>query len=65
MHKYRLSDVIKGMDCVTANSSDIEVVNISLDGANALALNTAIADSVAKGAFVWLPASHSATDAIS
>ncbi len=53
------------MDCVTANSSDIEVFNISLHGGNTLALNTAIADSVAKGAFVWLPAGDSAAEAIS
>lgn len=58
-----LSDVIKGVDYVTANSADIEVANLSLGGGNSLALNAAIADSVAKGVVYVVAAGNSATNA--
>ncbi len=59
-----LSDVIKGVDYVTANFALIEVVNMSLGGGNSLALNAAIADSVAKGVVYVVAAGNSAANAI-
>ncbi|MDA1278238.1 MAG: S8 family peptidase [Verrucomicrobia bacterium] len=58
-----LSDVIKGVDYVTANSASIEVANMSLGGGNSLALNTAIADSVGQGVVYVVAAGNSADDA--
>ena len=59
-----LSDVIKGVDYVTANSASIEVANMSLGGGNSFALNTAISNSVARGVVYVVAAGNSAADAI-
>ena len=49
------SDVIKGVDFVTANADAIEVANMSLGGPNSGALNLAIANSVAAGVVYGVP----------
>lgn len=58
-----MSDVIKGVDYVTANASSIEVANMSLGGGNSLALNTAIANSAAAGVVYAVAAGNSNADA--
>lgn len=60
-----LSDVIKGVDYVTENAAAIEVANMSLGGGDSPALNSAIADSVAKGVVYVVAAGNSAVDASS
>jgi subtilisin family serine protease len=57
------SDIIKGVDYVTANASAIEVANMSLGGGNSTTLNNAIANSVAAGVVYAVAAGNSATDA--
>lgn len=58
-----LSDVIKGVDYVTANAASIEVANMSLGGGNSESLKTAIANSAAKGVVYAVAAGNSAVDA--
>lgn len=59
-----LSDVIKGIDYVTANAAQIEVANMSLGcECSSSALNTAITNSVAKGVTYVVAAGNSAKDA--
>lgn len=58
-----MSNVIKGVDYVTANAASIEVANMSLGGGNSDALNTAIANSVAKGVVYIAAAGNSNVDA--
>jgi len=68
-----LSDIIEGIDWVTANSSAVDVVNMSLGGSgsddgncgmtNGDALHLAICNSVAKGIVYVVAAGNSATDA--
>lgn len=58
-----MSNVIKGVDYVTANAASIEVANMSLGGGNSDALNTAIANSVAKGVVFVVAAGNSNVDA--
>ncbi len=58
-----MSDVIKGVDYVTANAASIEAANMSLGGGNSDALNLAIANSVAKGVVYAVAAGNSAVDA--
>ena len=58
-----VSDVIKGVDYVTANSASIEVANMSLGGGNSPSLNSAIANSVAKGVVYVVAAGNSAANA--
>ena len=58
-----MSDVIKGVDYVTANASSIEVANMSLGGGNSGTLNTAIANSAAKGVVYAVAAGNSNADA--
>jgi subtilisin len=58
-----MSDVIKGVDYVTANASFIEVANMSLGGGNSAALNAAIAKSAAKGVVYAVAAGNSNADA--
>jgi subtilisin family serine protease len=57
------SDVIKGVDYVTANAASIEVANMSLGGGNSPSLNAAIASSVAQGVVYVVAAGNSAADA--
>ena len=59
-----MSGVIKGVDYVTANAAFIEVANMSLGGANSGTLNTAIANSVAKGVVYAVAAGNSSADAV-
>jgi len=59
-----LSDVIKGIDYVTANAVQIEVANMSLGcQCNSAAMNTAIANSVAAGVTYVVAAGNNAMDA--
>lgn len=58
-----MSNVIKGVDYVTANAAAIEVANMSLGGGNSDALNLAISNSVAKGVVYAVAAGNSAVDA--
>ena len=59
-----LSNVIKGIDYVTANAAQIEVANMSLGcQCNSAAMNTAIANSVAAGVTYVVAAGNSAKDA--
>jgi subtilisin family serine protease len=58
-----MSNVIKGVDYVTANAAFIEAANMSLGGGNSDALNLAIANSVAKGVVYAVAAGNSAVDA--
>ena len=58
-----MSGVIKGVDYVTANATSIEVANMSLGGGNSAALNTAIANSAAKGVVYAVAAGNSGVDA--
>jgi subtilisin len=58
-----MSNVIKGVDFVTANAAAIEVANMSLGGGNSDALNIAIASSVAKGVVYAVAAGNEAKDA--
>jgi subtilisin len=59
-----LSWIIAGVDYVTANAGEIEVANMSLGGAfSSAALNTAIANSVAKGVAYAVAAGNSNSDA--
>lgn len=58
-----MSGIIKGVDYVTANASQIEVANMSLGGGNSETLKTAIRNSVAKGVVYVVAAGNSATDA--
>ncbi|HXG38681.1 MAG TPA: S8 family peptidase [Bacteroidota bacterium] len=57
------SDIIKGVDYVTANAAEIEVANMSLGGGNSTALNDAIKNSANKGVVYAVAAGNSATDA--
>lgn len=57
------SDIIKGVDYVTANASEIEVANMSLGGGNSTSLNDAIKNSANKGVVYAVAAGNSATDA--
>ena len=57
------SNVIRGVDYVTANAASIEVANMSLGGGNSDALNLAISNSVAKGVVYAVAAGNSAVDA--
>lgn len=58
-----LSDIIKGVDYVTANSAHIEVANMSLGGPNSAALVTAVGNSVAAGVVYAVAAGNSSADA--
>ena len=59
-----LSDVIKGIDYVTAHYTEIEVANMSLGcQCYSLAMNTAITKSVAAGVTYVVAAGNSAIDA--
>ncbi len=58
-----ISDIIKGVDYVTANASEIEVANMSLGGGNSTSLNDAIKNSANKGVVYAVAAGNSATDA--
>ena len=59
-----LSNVIKGIDYVTSNAGSIEVANMSLGcQCNSAAMNTAIANSVAKGVTYVVAAGNNAMDA--
>lgn len=59
-----LSNVIKGIDYVTANAAQIEVANMSLGcECSSSALNTAITNSVAAGVTYVVAAGNSAKDA--
>ncbi len=59
-----LSNVIKGIDYVTANAAQIEVTNMSLGcQCNSAAMNTAIANSVAAGVTYVVAAGNNAMDA--
>ncbi len=58
-----MSDVIAGVDWVTANAETIEVANMSIGGGNSDALCSAIANSVAAGVFYAVAAGNSGTDA--
>lgn len=57
------SDIIKGVDYVTANASEIEVANMSLGGGDSQALKDAIKRSSDKGVVYVVAAGNSATDA--
>lgn len=57
------SDVIAGIDCVTAHADTIEVANMSLSGIGSLdALRQAIQESVAKGVVYVVAAGNEARD---
>lgn len=57
------SDVIQGIDYVTANAGEIEVANMSLGGQGRLtSLRTAIQNSVAAGVVYVVSAGNSASD---
>ena len=59
-----LSNVIKGIDYVTANAAQIDVANMSLGcQCNSAAMNTAIANSVAAGVTYVVAAGNNAMDA--
>jgi subtilisin family serine protease len=59
-----LSNVIKGIDYVTANAAQIEVANMSLGcQCNSAAMNTAIANSVAAGVTYVVAAGNDTMDA--
>ncbi len=58
-----MSDVIAGVDWVTANADTIEVANISIGGGNSSSLCSAIANSVAAGVFYAVAAGNSGIDA--
>jgi len=58
-----ISNVIRGVDYVTANSASIEVANMSLGGGNSPTLNNAIANSVARGVVYVVAAGNSNVDA--
>lgn len=61
-----LSDVIEGIDYVTANAKDIEVANMSLGcKCTSAALDTAISNSIAAGVTYVVAAGNSRTDASS
>ncbi|MCA9193683.1 MAG: S8 family serine peptidase [Planctomycetales bacterium] len=57
------STVISGVDYVAANAADISVANMSLGGPNSVALNTAIANAVAKGVVFVVAAGNSGANA--
>lgn len=58
-----MSDVIAGVDWVTANADTIEVANMSIVGGNSNVLCGAIANSVAAGVFYAVAAGNSSRDA--
>jgi subtilisin family serine protease len=58
-----ISDIIKGVDYVTANASAIEVANMSLGGGDSQALKDAIKRSTDAGVVYAVAAGNSATDA--
>lgn len=59
-----ISDVIEGIDYVTANAKDIDVANMSLGcKCTSAALDTAISNSVAAGVTYVVAAGNSRTDA--
>jgi subtilisin family serine protease len=58
-----ISDVIKGVDYVTANAAEIEVANMSLGGGDSQSLKDAIKKSADKGVVYAVAAGNSATDA--
>ncbi len=58
-----MSDVIAGVDWVTANAATIEAANMSLGGGSSSSLCDAIANSVAAGVFYAVAAGNSARDA--
>jgi subtilisin family serine protease len=58
-----ISNVIRGVDYVTANAASIEVANMSLGGGNSATLNNAIANSVARGVVYVVAAGNSNLDA--
>ncbi len=58
-----MSGVIKGVDYVTGKAAEIEVANMSLGGGNSVALNSAIANSAAKGVVYAVAAGNSGADA--
>jgi hypothetical protein len=57
------SDVIKGVDWVTANAATVEVANMSLGGGNSAALCTAINNAADSGVVVVVAAGNAATNA--
>lgn len=58
-----LSDIIKGIDWVTARASTIEVANMSIGGSGYnLSYRNALANCVAKGVVVMVAAGNEATD---
>ena len=59
-----MAGVIRGVDYVTANAASIEVANMSLGGGNSATLNTAIANSAAKGVVYAVAAGNSNADAV-
>ncbi|MEY3608410.1 MAG: hypothetical protein RLZZ447_1198 [Verrucomicrobiota bacterium] len=59
------SNVIKGVDYVTRYASSIEVANMSLGGPTSVTLNSAIANSVARGVVYVVAAGNSNVDASS
>lgn len=59
------SNVIKGVDYVTRYASSIEVANMSLGGPTSATLNSAIANSVARGVVYVVAAGNSNVDASS
>lgn len=58
-----MSDIIKGVDYVTANAAAIEAANMSIGGGNSDALKAAIAKSIAKGMVFVVAAGNSGVDA--
>jgi len=58
-----LSDVIAGVDYVTAHAAEIEVANMSLGGGNSEALKSAIANSAAAGVVYAVAAGNGNADA--
>ncbi len=61
-----LSDVIEGIDYVTANAASVEVANMSLGcvGCQTVAMDTAISRSVAAGVVYAVAAGNDASDAV-
>lgn len=58
-----LSDVVAGVDWVTANAATIEVANMSIESSNSPALCTALANSIAAGVTYAVAAGNSGIDA--
>ncbi|MBI5289476.1 MAG: S8 family serine peptidase, partial [Chloroflexi bacterium] len=58
-----LSDVIAGVDWVTANAATIDVANMSIESSNSPSLCTAINNSVAAGVIYAVAAGNSGIDA--